>query len=99
MVFLGTDDIERAEWADGFPNSGVPVRGREAFRPSIPDPPGPGGLRPEIARLTEGNNGVVAESLVHVPKKEGDFIHVRAWNSFEFEGGKVRRADAVTVVL
>lgn len=99
MLSLLTDDIERVEWAEGFPTSGVPVRGKAAFSESITDPPGPGGLRIEIARMTEENNVVVAEATVHVPMKDGNFVNVRAWVFFEFENGKVRRVDAVTVLL
>jgi ketosteroid isomerase-like protein len=93
-----TDAVERVEWADGFSSSGVPIRGKTAVLESISDPPGPGGLRIEVARMTEEGNVVVAESTVRVPKKDGDFIHMKARNFFEFEDGRIRRVDAVTVL-
>jgi ketosteroid isomerase-like protein len=98
MLTCLTEDVERVEWADGFSSSGVPIRGKAAFRDSISDPPGPGGLGIEVSRMTEEGNVVVVESMVRVPKKDGDFIHVKAWNVFEFEHGKIRRVDAMTVL-
>lgn len=99
VLTLLTDDVQRVEWADGFPESGVPLTGKAAFSQNITDPPGPGGLKIEVLRMTEENNVVVAECTVHVPKKEGGFVTVRAWDVFEFEGGKVCRLDSVTVMV
>jgi uncharacterized protein len=90
-----TDDVERVEWADGFPNSGVPVRGRAAFNQSIGDPPG-GNLQIETTRRTEENNIVVAESIVRVPMKEGGFLTLQACNIFELENGKIKRVNSFT---
>lgn len=98
MLACVTDDIERVEWADGFSTSGVPIRGKPAFRQSISDPPGPGGLRIEVSRMTEENNVVVAEATVRVPMKDGSLLAVKAWNVFQFVDGRIRRVDAMTVL-
>jgi len=91
-----TDDVEWIEWDDGFPNSGVPMRGKAAFSQNINDPPGGGSLRIEIKRMTEENNVVIAECVVHVPIKDGDPIMIQAWDIFELENGKIKRLSSST---
>jgi hypothetical protein len=49
--------------------------------------------------MTEESRIVVAECTVRGPKKEGDFMTLRAWNAFELDGGKVRGVDSVTVMM
>lgn len=94
-----TDNVVRVEWADGSDTSGVPIRGRPAVLQSIGNPPGSGGLRIQITRMTEEGNVVVAESIVRVPTKDGSFLVLRALNVFELENGKVSRVDAFTAII
>ena len=94
-----TEDAQRVEWADGFETSGVPIQGKAAFLESVTDPPGPGGLRIEITRMTEEGNVVVAECNVRVPMKDGSFVAVRALDVFELENGQVKRVDAFTALM
>ena len=63
-----TDDGERAEWADGFRASGVPVRGKAAV---IQDMEAPRQFEIRAARMAEQNDVVVAECMVRVPLPEG----------------------------
>ncbi len=86
-----TEDVERVEWADGFPDSGVPQRGKAAINQNLGDPETTKKIRTEISRMTEENNVVVAEGTVRVPKKEGGFIALKFCNVFELENGKVKR--------
>lgn len=62
------DDVERVEWLDGNPNSGVPVRGKEAFVQNM-ERPADEIMKSETTRMTEENNVVVAESLVRLTKR------------------------------
>ena len=94
-----TEDVERVEWADGFPDSGVPQRGKAAINQNLGDPETTKKIRTEISRMTEENNVVVAEGTVRVPKKEGGFIALKFCNVFELENGKVKRMDAFTAEI
>ncbi len=91
-----TEEVERVEWADGFPNSGVPLRGKAAFNQSIDEPPGGWPLPIEIIRMTEENNVVVAETTVRVALKEGGFLRLRACDILEVENGKIKRLNSFT---
>ena len=99
VVSYLTENVERVEWADGFPDSGVPLRGKAAFEKNLNDPPGGGRLGIEVTRMTEENNVVVAECIVRVPKKEGGFTVIKALDVFELENGKVKRMDSFTAVI
>jgi uncharacterized protein len=90
------DDVERVEWADGFPTSGVPQRGKAVINQNLGDPETTKKIRIEIARMTEENNVVVAEGNVRVPMKEGGLIVVKFLNVFELENDKVKRWDTFT---
>ena len=39
MLSCLTEDVEKVEWANGIPGSGVPLRGKAAFGQSIDEPP------------------------------------------------------------
>ena len=90
-----TEDVERVEWADGFPGSGVPVRGRTAVIQNL-DRPADVTLRVEVKRMTEENDVVVAEGTVHVTEKESTPMTLKFLDVFELEGGKVKRLDSFT---
>jgi uncharacterized protein len=92
------EDVERVEWANGFPQSGVPVRGRNAVIQNL-DRPADVTLRTEMARMTEENNVVVAEGTVRVTKKESTPMTIKFLDVFEFESGKVKRLDSFTATV
>jgi ketosteroid isomerase-like protein len=83
-----TDDVERVEWADGFPSSGVPVRGKAAV---IKDMEAPRRFQIQATRMTEENNVVVAECVVRVPLEKGGYFVGRALSVYELENGKIKR--------
>jgi len=85
------DDVERVEWADGFPSSGVPVRGRAAV---IKDMETPRKFQIQATRMTEENNVVVAECVVRVPLEDGGLFVGRALSVYELEDGKIKRMSS-----
>jgi uncharacterized protein len=86
-----TDDVERVEWADGFPQSGVPVRGKAAV---VKDMETTNKFQIQSTRLTEENNVVVAECVVRVPMKEGGTFVGRCCAVYELQNGKIRRMSS-----
>jgi ketosteroid isomerase-like protein len=82
------DDVERVEWADGFPTSGVPTRGKAAV---LKDMEAPRKFQIEATRMTEENNVVVAECVVRVPLDDGGSFVGRALSVYELENGKITR--------
>lgn len=92
---LLADDVEWVEWGDGVPASGVRTRGRAAFLQNF----GTDELRPEISRLTEEGNVVVAEGVAHVHKKDGTSLSVRFCDIFELEKGQVKRLNSFGALL
>jgi ketosteroid isomerase-like protein len=82
------EDVERVEWADGFPQSGVPVKGRAAV---IKDMEAPRKFQIEATRLTEENNVVVAECVVRVPLEKGGVFVGRTASIYELENGLIKR--------
>ena len=92
------EEVERVEWADGFPGSGVPVRGRTAVIQNL-DRPADVALRIETTRMTEENNVVVAEGTARVTKRGSAPVTVRTLDVFEFEGGRVKRLDSFTATV
>jgi uncharacterized protein len=85
------DDVERIEWADGFPASGTPVRGKAAVLKELEAP-----HRFEIrtVRMTEEDNVVATESVVRVPMQDGSFFVGRTCGIFELENGKLKRMSS-----
>ncbi len=92
------EDVERVEWAEGFPGSGIPVRGRTAVIQNL-DRPADVALQIEIARMTEENDVVVAEGTARVTKKGSAPVTVRTLSVFEFEGGRMKRLDSFTATV
>src|SRR5580658_10220681 len=86
-----TDDVEQVEWADGFPQSGVPVRGKAAV---VKDMETTNKFQIQSTRLTEENNVVVAECVVRVPMKEGGTFVGECCAVYELENGKIRRMSS-----
>jgi uncharacterized protein len=86
-----TDDVERVEWADGFPQSGVPVRGKAAV---VKDMETTNKFQIQSTRLTEENNVVVAECVVRVPMKEGGTFVGQCCAVYELQNGKIRRMSS-----
>jgi uncharacterized protein len=86
-----TDDVERVEWADGFPTSGVPVRGKAAV---IKDMEAPTKFQVQATRMTEENDIVVAECVVRVPLKEGGTFVGQACSIYELENGRIKRMSS-----
>jgi uncharacterized protein len=82
------DDVERVEWADGFPSSGVPTRGKAAV---LKEMDAPRKFQIEATRMTEENNVVVAECVVRVPLDNGTSFVGRALSVYELENGKITR--------
>jgi uncharacterized protein len=82
------DDVERVEWADGFPTSGVPTRGKAAV---LKDMEAPRKFPIEATRMTEENTVVVAECVVRVPLDDGGSFVGRALSVYELENGKITR--------
>jgi uncharacterized protein len=82
------EDVERVEWADGFPASGVPVRGKAAV---IKEMEAPRKFQIQATRMTEENDVVVAECVVHVPLDKGGRFVGRALSVYELENGKIKR--------
>jgi uncharacterized protein len=85
------DDVERTEWADGFAESGVPVRGKEAVLKGLEAPQR---FVIEISRMIEEDNIVAAEEIVRVPLKDGGLFIGRACGIFELENGKLKRMSS-----
>ena len=94
MLSLVTDDIER--WEVGAP---TPVRGKPALDREIRPGPDVRQLETEVTRTVEEGSVVVAEGTVRVHKNDGNVIHVRYCDVFEFEGEKIRRATAYAIVV
>ena len=90
------DDVEWIEW--GSPDGPARHHGKAEFEKNMNDPPGPGGLRFDLNRMTEENDVVLAECTVRVPLQDGRFLNVRAWDIFEFTHGKIRRLTAITAI-
>ncbi|MGA9838979.1 MAG: nuclear transport factor 2 family protein [Thermoplasmata archaeon] len=85
------DDVERIEWGDGFPESGVPVRGKTAVLKGLEAPQK---FQIQTIRMTEENNVVATEEVVRVPLKDGGVFLGRACGIFELEGGKLKRMSS-----
>jgi uncharacterized protein len=85
------DDVERAEWADGFAESGVPVRGKETVLKGLE---APRKFQLEAIRMIEENDVVVTEERVRVPLENGGVFVGRACGFFELENGKLRRMSS-----
>lgn len=85
------DDVERVEWADGFPTSGVPVRGKAAV---VKDLEAPREFQIQATRLTEENDVVVAECVVRVPLEGGGQFVGQCCAVYELENGKIRRMSS-----
>jgi ketosteroid isomerase-like protein len=83
-----TEDVERVEWADGFPASGVPERGRDTV---VKGMEAPRKFQIEAVRLTEEDNVVVAECVVRVPLEQGGQFVGACCTIYEFEDGKIKR--------
>ncbi|MCI4343564.1 MAG: nuclear transport factor 2 family protein [Thermoplasmata archaeon] len=86
-----TDDGERAEWADGFRASGVPVRGKAAV---IQDMEAPRQFEIRAARMAEQNDVVVAECMVRVPLPEGRTFVGQVCAVYELQDGGVKRMSS-----
>ncbi len=86
-----TEDVERVEWAEGFPSSGVPVRGRTAV---VKDMEAPRKFQIEATRLTEEDNVVVAECVVRVPLETGGMFVGQCCTIYDLEDGKIRRISS-----
>lgn len=85
------DDVERVEWADGFPTSGVPVRGKDTV---IKDMETPRKFQIEAIRMTEENDVVVAECVVRVPLEDGGTFVGWALTVYDLENGKIKRISS-----
>jgi ketosteroid isomerase-like protein len=85
------NDVERIEWAHGFPASGVPVRGKAAV---LKDLDAPQKFQLRSIRLTEENDVVVSETEVRVPLKDGGTFVGRSCGVFELESGKLKRISS-----
>ncbi len=85
------DDVERVEWADGFPASGVPVRGKAAV---LKDMEAPRKFEIRATRMTEENHVVVAECVVRVPMEKGGTFVGENCAVYELENGKIRRISS-----
>lgn len=94
MLPLLSEEIER--WEVGAPR---PVRGHREFLAEMPPGPEVRSLRSDVARMVEEGNIVVAEGTVRVTKHDDSEIVVRFCTVFEFEGPRVRRLVAYTVVV
>jgi ketosteroid isomerase-like protein len=86
-----TDDVVRVEWADGFPSSGVTVRGKAAV---VKDMEAPRKFQIQATRMTEENNVVVAECVVRVPLEEGRIFVGQSCTVYELENGKIKRMSS-----
>jgi ketosteroid isomerase-like protein len=85
------EDVERAEWADGFPTSGVPVRGKAAVLKELE---APRKFEVRATRMTEENNVVVAECVVRVPLPENGTFVGECCTVYELADGKIRRMSS-----
>jgi uncharacterized protein len=85
------DDVERKEWADGFPASGVPVRGKAAVLKELE---APRKFQLKSLRMTEEDNVVVSETMVRVPLEGGSAFVGRSCGIFELENGKLKRMSS-----
>jgi uncharacterized protein len=83
-----SEDVEREEWADGFPESGDRVRGKVAVVKGLE---APRKFRIQATRMTEEENVVVAECAVHVPLDDGGEFVGRSCAIYELEDGKIKR--------
>jgi ketosteroid isomerase-like protein len=86
-----TDDVERIEWADGFPASGVPVRGKAAV---VKDMAAPNKFQIQALRMTEEDNVVVTESVVRVPLPDGGTFVGQSCSIYELENGMIKRISS-----
>lgn len=86
-----TDDVERVEGADGFPSSGVPVRGKAAV---VKDMEAPRKFQIPATRMTEEDNVVVAECVVRVPLDDGATFVGQACTTYELENGLIKRISS-----
>ncbi|MFZ0892144.1 MAG: nuclear transport factor 2 family protein [Thermoplasmata archaeon] len=86
-----TDDVERVEWADGFPSSGVPVRGKVEV---IKDMQAPRKFQILATRMTEENNVVVTECVVRVPLENGGIFVGQSCSIYELQNGKIKRMSS-----
>ncbi len=94
MLTLVTDDIER--WEVGAP---TPSRGKKELDRDIRPGPDVVKLESNVTRMVEEGDVVVAEGTVEVHKENGNVIAVRYLDLFEFDGGKIQRVTAYTVVV
>jgi uncharacterized protein len=85
------DDVERVEWADGFAQSGVPVRGKANV---VKDMEAPRKFRIEAVRMTEENDVVIAECVVRVPLGDGSTFVGQSCSIYELENGKIKRISS-----
>jgi uncharacterized protein len=85
------DDVERIEWADGFAQSGVPVRGKAAVLKELV---APRKFQIKALRMTEENDVVATEEAVRVPLENGGTFVGRACGIFELENGKLKRMSS-----
>jgi uncharacterized protein len=85
------DDVERIEWADGFPASGVPVRGKAAVLKEIE---APRKFQIQTIRVAEEGNLIATEEVVRVPLEDGGTFVGRACGLFELENGKLKRMSS-----
>jgi uncharacterized protein len=92
---LLADDAEWVEWGDGVPASGVRSKGKAAFVANLGHPD----LKPQITRMTEEGDVVVAEGSVQVPKKEGGSMKFQFVDIFELENGKIKRLNSFAARL
>jgi ketosteroid isomerase-like protein len=92
---LLADDVEWVEWVDGVPATGARLRGKSAFIGNYGDDE----LHGEVERLTEENNGVIAEGTTHVRKKDGRSFDVHFCDIFELENGKIRKKSSFGALL
>jgi uncharacterized protein len=86
-----TDDVERIEWADGFAESGVPVRGKATVVKGMETPRK---FQIQPIRVTEENNVVVTECVVRVPLADGREFVGQSCSIYELENGKIRRMSS-----
>lgn len=80
-----TDDVE---WQ--IPGA-FHVRGKEAFAEHIVDEGFAANPAIAIARLTEGDDVVVAEGSVRTQRKDGTFLNLVFCDVFEMKDGKIAR--------
>jgi ketosteroid isomerase-like protein len=86
-----TEDVERVEWADGFPSSGVPVRGKAEVVKSME---APRKFLVQATRMTEENDVVVAECIVRVPLEHGGVFVGQCCTIYDLKNGKIKRMSS-----